>query len=162
MNEQQINKILERIHCGSFTRVVYKTSLHADKDHKGDEVIKVVRIVVRFGCNYSNLKSVKQKAAQRAALGLATETHALRWGTWKTRFLIENKDQLYVRLTLSKNNPNHKPKVLGYYVNGKEVSKEEAKAITRPSDWNEKDDDVLSPKIENIISIGKDPSTSLA
>ena len=102
------------------------------------------------------MASVKQKAAQKAALGLATETNVLPWGTWKTRFLIEHKGQLYVRLTCPKNNANLKPVVLGYYVNGQEVSKEEAMAITRPSDWTQRDDDldVYTKKIEDIISIG--------
>lgn len=156
MNEQQISKILEGIHCGSFTKVVYKTTLHADKDHKGDEVVKVVKAIVRFGVDYGHMASVKQKAAQKAALGLASSMNALPWGSWKTRFLIENKGQLYVRLTCPKNNVNLKPVVLGYYVNGQEVSKEEAMAITRPSDWTQKDDDldVYTKKIEDIVSIG--------
>lgn len=156
MTEQQINEILKGIHCGSFTKVVYKTTLHADKDHKGDKVIKMVKAIVRFGVSYANMESVKQKAAQKAALGLATPTNVLPWGTWKTRFLIENKGQLYVRLTCPKNNLNLKPVVLGYYVNGQEVSKDEAMAITRPSDWTQKDDDldVYTKKIEDIVSIG--------
>lgn len=157
MNEQQISKILEGIHCGSFTKVVYKTSLHADKDHKGDEVVKVVKAVVRFGVDYGHMASVKQKAAQKAALGLATSVNSLPWGTWKSRFLIENKGQLYVRLACPKNNISLKPVVLGYYVNGREVSKEDAMAITRPSDWTQRDDDldVYTKKIEDVISIGK-------
>lgn len=156
MNEQQINEILKGIHCGSLTKVVYKTSLHADKDHKGTEVTKIVKAVVRFGVDYRNMASVKQKAAQKAALGLATFMNSLPWGIWKNRFLIENKGQLYVRLTCPKNNFRLKPVVLGYYVNGQEVSKEEAMAITRPSDWTQKDDDldVYTKKIEDIISIG--------
>ena len=157
MTEQQINEILEEIHGGSFTRVVYKTSLHTDKFHKGLEAIKVVRAVARFGVKYQNMASVKQKAAQKAALGLATETSVLPWGTWINKFLIENKGQVYVRLTCSKNNPRHKSKVLGYYVNGREVSEEEMRAITRPSDWTQKDDelDVYNKKVEDIICIGK-------
>lgn len=156
MNEQKINEVLEGIHCGSFTKVVYKTTLHADKDHKGDEVVKMVKAVVRFGVDYAQMESVKQKAAQKAALGLAVSLHSLPWGTWKTRFLIEHKGQLYVRLTCPKNNRNLKPVILGYYVNGQEVSKEEAMAITRPSDWTQKDDDldVYTKKIEDIVSIG--------
>lgn len=156
MNEQQIDEVLKGIHCGSFTKVVYKTALHANKGHKGDKVVKMVKAVARFGVNYANMESVKQKAAQKAALGLATPMNALLWGTWKTRFLIENKGQLYVRLTCPKNNVNLKPVVLGYYVNGQEVSKEEAMAITRPSDWTQKDDDldVYTKKIEDIVSIG--------
>lgn len=167
MTLQQINEILEEIHCGSFTRVVYRTSLHADRNHKGVEVIKVVKAVVRFGVDYQKMASVKQKAAQKAALGLAASTHALCWGTWISRFLIENKGEVYVRLACSKNNVNHKSVVLGYYVNGREVSKEEAKAITRPSDWTQKDDDldVYTKKVEDIVSIGKHysdvPSTAL-
>lgn len=157
MKEQQINEILEEIHGGSFTRVVYKTSLHPDKFHKDFEAIKVVRAVARFGVNYNNMASVKEKAAQKAALGLATETSTLPWGTWINKFLIGNKGKTYVRLTCSKNNPRHKPKVLGYYVNGREVSEEEMRAITRPSDWTQKDDelDVYNKNIEDIICIGK-------
>ena len=157
MNEQQINEVLKGIHCGSFTKVVYKTSLHTDKDHKGTEVTKVVKAVVRFGVDYGHMESVKQKAAQKAALGLAVSMNSLPWGTWKNRFLIENKGQLYVRLTCPKNSIYLKPVVLGHYVNGQEVSKEEAMAITRPSDWTQKDDDldVYTKKIEDIISIGR-------
>ena len=157
MNEQQINEVLKGIHCGSLTKVAYKTSLHADKDHEGTEVTKVVKAVVRFGVDYRHMESVKQKAAQKAALGLAVSKNSLPWGIWKNRFLIENKGQLYVRLTCPKNNIYLKPVVLGYYVNGQEVSKEEAMAITRPSDWTQKDDDldVYTKKIEDIISIGR-------
>ena len=82
--------------------------------------------------------------------------NSLPWGIWKNRFLIENKGQLYVRLTCPKNSVDLKRVVLGYYVNGQEVSKEEAMAITRPSDWTQKDDDldVYTKKIEDIVSIG--------
>lgn len=157
MNEQQITKILEGIHCGSFTKVVYKTALHANKDHKGVEVTKVVKAVVRFGVEYSHMESVKAKAAQKAALGIAVSLHTLPWGVWKSRFLIENKGQLYVRLACPKNNALLKPVVIGYYANGAEISKDEAMAMTRPSDWTQKDEDldVYTKKIEDIISIGR-------
>ena len=157
MNEQQINKILEGIHCGSFTKVVYKTALHANKDHKGGEVVKLVKAVVRFGVEYSRMASVKQKAAQKVALGLAVDTHKLPWGSWKNRFLIENKGQLYIRLTCPKNNVSLRPVVIGYYADGKEISRAEAEEMTRPSDWAKKDEDldVYTKKIEDIVSIGE-------
>lgn len=157
MNEQQINEVLEGIHCGSFTKVVYKTSLHADKDHKGTEVTKVVKAVVRIGVRYSEMASVKAKAAAKAVAGLAVDLNKLPWGNWVSRFLIENKGQIYVRFACAKNNVNLKPVVLGYYADGKEISEEEARGMTRPSEWTKKDDDldVFNKKIEDIISIGR-------
>ena len=157
MNEQQINKILEGIHCGSFTKVVYKTALHANKDHKGVKVVKLVKAIARFGVDYSQMASVKQKAAQKAALGMAIDTHKLPWGKWKNRFLIENKGQLYVRFACAKNNARLKPVVLGYYADGEEISENEAREMTRPSEWTKKEDDldVFNKKIEDVISIGK-------
>lgn len=157
MNEQQISEILEGIHCGSFTKVVYKTTLATNKDHKGVEVTKVVKSVIRIGVRYSEMASVKAKAAAKAVTGLAVDLNKLPWGNWVNRFLIENKGQLYVRFSCSKNNAKLKPVVLGYYADGKEISEEEAREMTRPSEWTKKEDDldVFNKKIEDIISIGK-------
>lgn len=157
MNRNQIEEKLEGIHCGSFTKVVYKTTLAANKDHKGVEVTKVVKSVVRIGVRYSEMASVKAKAAARAVTGLAADLNKLPWGNWISRFLIENKGQLYVRFACSKNNVNLKPVVLGYYADGKEISEEKARKMTRPSEWTKKEDDldVFNKKIEDIISIGR-------
>lgn len=156
MNEQQINEVLGRIHKGAFTKVVYKTILHSNKDYKEVEVTKIVEVVARFGVEYANMASVKQKMAQKAAIGQAASVHTLAWGSWKSDFLIENKGQTYVRLTCPKNNPKLAPKVIGYYANGKEITKAEAMTMTRASDWATKEDiDVYVKKIDDIISIGK-------
>lgn len=157
MNRNQIEEKLGKIHCGSFTKVVYKTTLAADKDHKGVEVAKVVKAVVRIGVRYSEMASVKAKAAAKAVTGLSADLNKLPWGKWAGRFLIENKGQLYVRFACAKNNASLKPVVLGYYANGEKISEDEAKAMTRPSEWARKDDnlDVFNKRIEDVISIGK-------
>lgn len=156
MNEEQITKKIEGIHGGSFTSVVYKTALAANKDHKGVEVYKVVKAVVRLHVRYSAMASVKQKMAQKAILGLASDVDKLPWGTWKGDCLIENKGQLYVRFAVSKNNLSHKSKVIGYYADGKEITEAEARALTRPSEWSRqgREFDVFDKKIEDIVSIG--------
>lgn len=157
MNEQEINQKLAKVHCGSFTTVVYRTALCTNKDHEGVEVTKVVKAVARFGVNYSKMASVQKKAAAKAALGLAVslDDKKLPWGIWKTRFLIENKGQLYVRLACPKNNILLAPKVLAYYANGQEITKEQAMEMTRPSEWTKKEEDldVYVKKIEDIVSI---------
>lgn len=157
MNRNQIEEKLGKIHCGSFTKVVYKTTLTVNKDHKGVEVTKVVKAVVRIGVRYSEMASVKAKAAAKAVTGLAVDLNKLPWGEWVSRFLIENKGQLYVRFACAKNNANLKPVVLGYYANGEEVSEERAREMTHPSEWTKKEDDldVFNKKIEDVISIGK-------
>lgn len=157
MNRNQIEEKLGKIHCGSFTRVVYKTTLAVNKDNKGIEVTKVVKAVVRIGVRYSEMASAKKKAAEKAALGLASDLNKLPWGEWDGRFLIENKGQLYVRFACAKNNAKLKPVVLGYYADGEEISEEKAREMTRPSEWTKKDTDldVFNKKIEDVISIGK-------
>lgn len=157
MNENQITKKVEGIHGGSFTSVVYKTVIATNKDHKNTTVYKIVKAVVRLNVRYSSMASVKQKLAQKAALGLAADVDKLPWGTWKGNCLIENKGQLYVRFAVSKNNASHKSKVLGYYADGKEISEAEARELTRPSEWDrpERDLDVYTKKIEDILVLGK-------
>lgn len=157
MNRNQIEEKLGKVHCGSFTKVVYRTTITANKDHKGVEVTKVVKAVVRIGVRYSEMASVKAKAAAKAVTNLATDLNKLPWGEWAGRFLIENKGQLYVRFACAKNNARLRPVVLGYYANGEEISEEEAREMTRPSEWTKKEDDldVFNKKIEDVISIGE-------
>ena len=153
MKRNEITAKLQTIRNGAYTNITFISDVCSNKDYKDRKVQKIVSAVVRLGVQYSHIQVEEIQSRQKD--GLSTE-EKLPWGEWDIDcpYLISHKDNYYLRCTVSRS-PNHHRKVR-YLVDGVEVTKEEAMLYTRPSEWNKKEEYVYNPKIDNILSLGKE------
>lgn len=114
----------------------------------GNGVTKESDMVIRLGVNYANLKINENKI-----------TGKLPWGHWVEgleNLVVEHKGKYYLRVT-SKDpaNPESGADVIAtrYLLNGKEISKEEAKTFAKEKELSGKPSSVYNIKFENIISL---------
>lgn len=151
---------------GHFVKASWKSNPKPAAAHKSVLLEKHTVAVVQAGVNYANLSAVKEGIAS----GERGEVQELPWGTWYTDkltkkswfpYVIEHKDQLYIRLYPS-GASNHIPKSV-FYVNGEVVDKatfasyltpSEAKKILFPTD--EDKPLCFTIKSENILDIPED------
>lgn len=117
---------------------------------QGFVVNKTTIATVRVGISYQNTKSVQAKVKKGYEL-----KHELNWGGWSVDYpglLIEHKGNIYLRMY---NSPN-KPKSV-YFLNGKEISKEELinKGIVQDSYWKKSNEsvDCFTVNVTNIEEI---------
>lgn len=111
---------------------------------------------VRYGINYSNMKSVIQKTAT----GQIERTHELPWGKWMEGYegiLIEHTNKkgeknIYLRVYTSPNKT-----LVSYFLNGSPITKEKLKSLGYVSEsvWNKNPDDVdcFTLNVTNITDI---------
>lgn len=164
MELKEIMQKIKTIKKGTYTSIVYVTKIPSNKDHKDVVVTKMTKAIVRLGCSYEHLASVK--LAQKATLSLGEETKTstrvyewLKEENGKSLFplLYKGKNGINLRCTIA-HKVHYKPfKVLGYYANGKEISKQEAEIYTQPSAWKERTSafDVFDKNVNDIIVLGK-------
>lgn len=131
-------------HNGTFFKVSIKSKLPT-KSSCSDTVEKVVIMTVRKGIKYTAQKSVKEKVESGKVL-----THTLPWGKWIKGFeglFVEHNGNEYVRLYSSPNKSKAK-----YFLNGKEVKKEDIEWMVRPSYWKLGDKpDAMTVRTENVV-----------
>lgn len=133
---------------GNFVKAAWKSNPKPAAAFKNVLLEKNTVAVVQAGVNYANLSSVKDAIAA----GERGEVQELPWGAWyqdkltgKSWFpyVIEHKDELYLRLYPSQGN-NHKTQSV-FYVDGEEVTKNEfARYLT-----NSEAKKLLDPKPED-------------
>jgi len=155
MNKQQIEQSLKAIHNGAYTKIRYLSTIPSNKENKGKVVQKMTDSIVRLGVTYCHIAVPE---IQDSIKNNDSAKRELPWGQWDEQnpnYLIEHKGNYYLRCSTSRS-PNHHGKVR-YFVDGAEVSKEEAMSLTRPSEWTDaRTMYVFNPKIENILAIGKE------
>jgi hypothetical protein len=160
------NKILNA--KGSFVKASWKSNPSPAAAYKKDGVLleKHTVAVVQAGVNYANLSSVKDAIAS----GERGPVEELPWGQWyfdklqnKSWFpyVIEHKDELYLRLYPSQGN-NHKASSV-FYVNGEQVDKAEFAKYLTPSeskkllDPSEEDKPLcFTIKLKNLLDLPSD------
>lgn len=149
---------------GNFVKAAWKSNPKPKAEHKNVLLEKHTLAVVQAGVNYANLSSVKEGIAS----GERGEVQELPWGTWykdkltdKSWFpyVIEHKDELYLRLYPSQGN-NHKTSSV-FYANGVEVTKEDFAQYLTNSDAKkllEPDKDLLcfTIKLNNLLDLPED------
>lgn len=164
MELREIMKKIQDIKKGTYVPIVYMTKIPSNKNHKDIIVTKMTRAVVRLGCSYEHLTSIKMAQKNTLALGeeIKTSTRVYDWlkeenGKSLFPFLYKGKNGVNLRCTIA-HKVHYKPfKVLGYYANGKEISQKEAKTYTQPSAWKERTSafDVFDKNINDIMILGK-------
>lgn len=158
------NKILKA--KGNFVKASWKSNAKPAAAHKGILLEKHTVAVVQAGVDYANLSAVKQGIED----GTRDEVGELPWGEWyvdpltkKSWFphVITHKDEFYLRLYPS-GADNHIPKSV-FYVDGKEVTKDEYAKYLTPSEakklLNPSDDDkplCFTIKLNNLLDLPQD------
>ena len=153
MTREEILKFLKSMKKnGIYTNISYKSFIKGDKNHKDTVVQKTTKGIIRLGITYSHIDAPEVKVSDTTS----GEQRELPWGEWDPEcpYLINHKGRTYLRCATSRA-PNHHSQT-NFAIDGVVVSKEDAMAVTRPSDWNKKPDIVVfTLPIENIISLGK-------
>ncbi len=158
MNVNATIQAVKRINRGQWFKMVYISDvpLCAQAKREGRVVYKKTTCTVRWGLNYSNIGTVKERFQDKVDKG-ETVTHELPWGKWSDKapklMMIEHKEKMYLRVYTS---PNKFDSV--YYVDGVPITKEglATLGIVQPSYFKKSDTkpEALTIKVENIESIG--------
>ncbi len=153
MKKEEIQNKLAKLRNGTYTNITFVSDVISNKDNKEHRVQKVVKAVVRLGIAYSHISAVANKARPIDT----NEPDKLPWGEWDPEcgYLIAHKGTHYLRCTVSRS-PNHH-RTVTYLLDGKPATKEEVMPLTRASEWTPREDEyVFNPKIENILTLGKE------
>lgn len=173
MKESVVLNRLKEIPNGSFFKMIWRSEIPVYSKYADVyEVTKVTTSTVRKGIRYTNTKAYKTKLYRRMmeeCSGTSFMTpldfnkkynNELPWGHYRKGYenvIIDHTNKAgefnsYLRLYLTPNKPEAK-----YYINGKEVSKQElqAKGIIKDSYWDKDSvkDGVFNVKIKNILYI---------
>lgn len=134
MNTNMIIARLSKKNKGQFFKMSYISDVPVTAQAKRDgvTVMKYTTGTMRWGLNYSNLKSVKAKQSESPV----PSEHKLSWGEWDPRhkgLIINHKNKQYVRLYTS---PNKNKST--FYLNGRPIEVEDLKklGVVQNSYWN--------------------------
>lgn len=132
---------------GSFTTITYRKKLKTLKMYSGLNVEKLCTATVRFGVTYDNIGNVIEK---RRVGVLPSVNAGLSWGEWDVPgYFIGYKGSKYLRCT----------KVPGtavseaYFVDGASAKKEDIIPLCQKSEFSNRDNDVFTINVDNIISV---------
>lgn len=158
MNINMLISKLNKKNKGQWFKAVWVSDVpvKAAYKRKGIIVNKMSYGTVRYGINYSNMKSVIQKTVT----GQIERTHELPWGKWMEGYegiLIEHTNKkgeknIYLRVYTSPNKT-----LVSYFLNGSPITKEKLKSLgyVQESVWNKNPDDVdcFTLNVTNITDI---------
>lgn len=150
MNGSEVLSLATQQPLGSYVNICYSSAptLNAAAKREGITVRKITSKKVRFGCNYSHMKStIAAKAAGRG-------TREMYERAIVPNILYENinSGQQYLRVgNVCNNGVSNR-----WLLNGVEVSLEEVKQYIVPSYFSSNSDgvEVQNVKVENVMSIG--------
>lgn len=155
MNINLLISKLNQKNKGQWFKAVWVSDVPLKASAKRNSVVvnKMTYATVRYGIDYSNMKSTKKKVQN----GL-TPSHELPWGKWvdgKEGILIEHTNKngdknVYLRLYSSPNKSRVK-----YFLNGKPIEKEKLKALgyVQDSVWTKSSSDCFTINVANISEI---------
>lgn len=160
MNTNLIIFSLKSIRKGQWFSMSYTSDLPltAKAKREGFVAYKRTKATVRYGINYKNISTVKERfelKAQTEGLSEVVE-HPLPWGAWKPGYegiLVEHKNNDYLRVYTSPNTFKS-----DYFVNGQQITKEGLMTlgIIQPSYFKKPESrpEALTIKTANIEAIG--------
>lgn len=137
---------------GANLRAVWERPMKVRKSAGDVTITKMTSAVVRGGIDYDNIKTVQEgrENGEKPA-----ENAGLTWGEWvEFPFHIAHKGNDYLRLYPA-SGIEFTPNVV-YFMNGKEVKKDEIESLCLASEFkvNEKKPECFTIKAENLITIG--------
>ena len=149
---EYIKAVIE--HKGQNLAVEVEKQLKTKVANRGDKITKHTRFVCRTGIQYDNIKDVKDA---RDSGELPSENDGLPWGKWNTfPYVIEHNGTDYLRLY-----PSSDKKLIPhteYFLNGKQVTKQEVQDKCLASEFKKSDGSTpkcWTIKADNVKSIGK-------
>ena len=134
---------------GQFMGVTLCSPAKLSAQYKGLNLVKKTSFVARAGVAYDNIGNVIQARADGT---LPAENQGLPWGVWKQfPYIISHNGNDYFRFSLVNDNPI----ITKYYLDGKEITKAEAKTYCIPSAFENKTEKpvVITVKENNIEEI---------
>jgi hypothetical protein len=157
MNAQHISTFLSR--KGQIVTVSWVRPMKTLKTVAGT-VTKSVTTQARAGVNYDNMRDV---IAKRESGELPAENAGLPWGRWASIGGVSLFPHVIAHTPKGKTNevhylrfatlPSGNPAKVVYMRDGQPITKEQARAITLASEWNEGEKDVFNVCAEHITSI---------
>ncbi len=149
LTAQQIIENIQKTK-GFYVMVKWKSTQLPKAAFKEHKLENRTSAICRAGIQYQNLQEVKEAVAN----GERGEVQSLPWGEWKKYpYTIEHKNKEYYRLYPTKSR-NQKPNVK-YFVDNKEVDKEEYASYLTPSKakelWEPKEKLCFNIATENIL-----------
>lgn len=149
MKMNELMKVIEAYKGGTWISIEWQKSL---KTRKGveDTIVKKTSAVLRMGVTYDHKASVIKK---RENGELPEVNQGLPYGTWHLfPYLIEYKGSYQLRVTTT-DSTKYNTK---YYLNGKEVTKDDIASMVLKSEITSSRDkpEVFNIKVENILNIG--------
>lgn len=134
MENQEILNALANVKKGRYVSIKKVKDL-------GKGVTKVSDIVVRLGVDFANMK-----------INEGRQTGSLPWGKWVEGLeglVIEHKGNYYLRVATTYGNNN----TCAYYLDGKEVTKEQVIALIGEKKLAGGNPDVYNIRFENILAL---------
>lgn len=136
---QNVNPILEKlqsIRAGSFVRLAWRRQLSTLKSAGNVSAEKASSCVVRLGVNYDNISTVQ---AKRENGELPAENQGLKGKEWVQFPLILRSVKSGGLLVRVSTVPGQLPATT-YFLNGKEVTKDDARPVCLASEFPERDE----------------------
>jgi hypothetical protein len=137
-------------------QIVTLKTIRELKMKKGAAAVKKIsRFQARIGCNYDNLKAVKEKRAEGT---LPAENQGLPFGEWLVpNYVIKSNGVLYFRCTAVHNDASVREATF-VDENGNVITKEVAMENALASEKTERDAlDVFTIKVQNIVEVNGVP-----
>lgn len=151
MRLADLRRALKGYNKGSYIRIEYVTdltpSMKASAKRLGNKVEKRVEKTVRLGCDYHKMKATIYAKSNGRGTREMYEEEVIE------DLLYQNKknDTLYLRVGTVENDNNNTV----WYLNGREVDKEEIKDYLVPSYFNKKGTmEVQNIKLDNVHRLG--------
>lgn len=155
MNPNQILSIVSNL-SGQHIPVSFKTEAKPAAAHKSVKLEKLTKGTYRVGISFENLKGIRE-GIESGERGEIQAPKGKKWVQYPFHLknLAETTD--YLRLYYPTGGFIQRPSVT-YFVDGKEVEREEYTTFLTPSDAKPKERDpnldCFDVKMENLISIG--------
>ncbi len=154
-SENKVNieaiKTIVKSRKGSNLSVIIERPVKTLSAHKGNNIIKTTKLVIRGGVEYDNIGLVQEK---REDGSLPSENAGLPWGEWTEYPLhISHKGSDYARFYPA-SGIGFTPKV-SYTMNGVEVDKSVIEPLCLASEFKKSEDEPLcfTIKSENVKDI---------
>ena len=150
---ENVKQCLQKFHNGAYITISWKTDITNAKSKKqGIEVYKITSGAVRLGINYAHTNYAKGQVTDGTTKRPSWFTHMINY----PKIVINNKDESKKYLQVF--STNAKTLKTKYYINGQEVTKQQAQesGYALNSAFNKSNDIITyTLSLENIISLGK-------
>ena len=151
MNKEELKQLILKSNKGTFHTMIWNKELKLLKKFEGQmKITKISKAIVRFGCQYDNLKAVQDKRENGELPEINQGLNGLEWLEYPIFLRGLKNNNVYLRVNLIPDTIIETK----YYLNGNEVTKDEILKYCLASNFsNGKPLDVFNVNIDNIQEI---------